>query len=264
MRDRVVFWCFFLVAVLFRMALAVPFGIFPSKLYQISIYMPVAVLLSTAMITYGVTRRVVDGSVFLLLVILLSGPVLLAYSVSTRDAPFIVLSLIATLNSILCSFVLLKTRNKYSLDDSNLLRNIAVGLVTGVVICVVFDLVAFSFGSRFDFGQIGGKLTNGTMIFAVMLFLAPVFEEPIFRGLLIWPRSPNKVQVATLFVLQFALFWLGHLYFYGGRNLDFFVLVPLCAVLFGIVALRTKSLIPSIVAHSFVNAFYVQFVTIRY
>ena len=47
---------------------------------------------------------------------------------------------------------------------------------------------------------------------------------------------------------------LGHIYYLGSYNLSLFVVVPLCAFVFGILVWRSHSIGVSMVTHAFVNS----------
>lgn len=231
------------LALLARMALILPGEFFSSRLAQYSLYMPLATVLSTLLVVLGVRARLIQDQGFLLVLVLASGPVLLAFAATTRDPVFLTTAGLATVHALGWTIWAL------------------IGLVCGLLVCVVFDAVAVARGAALDFSSMGARLGNGLGVFAMMLFLAPAFEEPLFRGILAWMPRTSLTPLVLVFVAQFGLFWLGHAYYYPSRPLDLFVLVPLAGLAFGAAALATGSLVPAFFAHAFVNAFYTSFVT---
>ena len=85
------------------------------------------------------------------------------------------------------------------------------------------------------------------------LSFAAVMEEPLFRGFLWgylrrWGLSPGWTAVA-----QAGLFWVGHLY-YLPTGLNFWLCIPLAALLLGLVRMRTGSVAYSMVLHTLLNS----------
>lgn len=89
--------------------------------------------------------------------------------------------------------------------------------------------------------------------FARQMGFAAISEEPLFRGFL-WGylrRMGWKETKAWLFVA--GLFWLGHLHYLGSAPIVFWVEIPLTALVFGLLAWRSRSIATSMMAHGTVN-----------
>lgn len=81
---------------------------------------------------------------------------------------------------------------------------------------------------------------------------AAVLEEPAFRGFLWGYLEQHRWSGMRIWLLQAALFWLGHLR-YIDNPLLFWVTVPLGGLLLGWLSWHSKSLAPSMVAHAAYN-----------
>lgn len=86
------------------------------------------------------------------------------------------------------------------------------------------------------------------------LSFVALFEETLFRGILwrhlqIFGWNENKI-----FWVQAIYFWLTHLWRIG-TPLTFFVTIPITTLTFSLLAKRSGQLLPSIIFHSFSNAF---------
>lgn len=247
------------LALLVRMALILPGEFFESRLAQYSLYMPLATVLSTLVVVLGLRARLIQDQGLLLVLVLASGPVLLVFAATTRDPVFLATAGLATVHAIGWTIWALRHRSSLTFAKSDAVRLALIGLACGLLVCVVFDAVAVARGATLDFSHWGPRLFNGLWVFAMMLFLAPAFEEPLFRGILAWMPRTSLTPLVLVFVAQWGLFWLGHAYYFPERPLDLFVLVPVAGLAFGGVALVTRSLVPAFFAHAFVNAFYVSF-----
>lgn len=89
-------------------------------------------------------------------------------------------------------------------------------------------------------------------LFVYWMGHAAALEEPAFRGFLWGYLERQQLKGAHIWLLQAALFWLGHLRYLGNPFL-FWVTVPLGGLLMGWLSWHSKSLAPSMVAHAAYN-----------
>ena len=82
---------------------------------------------------------------------------------------------------------------------------------------------------------------------------AALAEEPLFRGFM-WGtlRQLGCTDLVICFI-QGALFAVGHLYYLFSAPYSFWVLVPTAALLLGVIAWRSRSILFSMIAHAILN-----------
>lgn len=89
-------------------------------------------------------------------------------------------------------------------------------------------------------------------LFVYWMGHAAVLEEPAFRGFLWGFLEQHRWRGVHIWLLQAALFWLGHLRYFSNPFL-FWVTVPLGGLLLGWLSWHSKSIAPSVVAHAAYN-----------
>lgn len=82
---------------------------------------------------------------------------------------------------------------------------------------------------------------------------AALSEEPFFRGFLWGALRESGFKDRGAFIIQAVLFWLAHVYYLNVYPLSFWFIVPLGAVLFGLLVWLSKSLSTSLIAHGLMN-----------
>jgi membrane protease YdiL (CAAX protease family) len=90
-------------------------------------------------------------------------------------------------------------------------------------------------------------------MFLVQMAWAATNEEPMFRGIL-WGYLRDKgFADKQVWLIQAGIFWLAHISHLGSSVISFFLVLP-AGLLFGWLAMRSKSIASSMVAHSLLNA----------
>lgn len=145
--------------------------------------------------------------------------------------------------------------------DENWPVDLILGLVLGALFIGVMDTTSLTMGTvppiypLTPFAEAMGVI--GTLI--VIGFLAPVGEEPFFRGIFMWFGWQNLkyFTIAVIAVgIAFAAF---HFDTYGAHLPAAYVGAFLFSTIACIVTHQTKSLLPSIIMHSMVNIYlYIQ------
>ena len=93
-------------------------------------------------------------------------------------------------------------------------------------------------------------LANGIMF---QLSFAAAMEEPLFRGFLWGSFRQMGIQNWLVCVIQAALFWLAHIYYYN-TGINFWVVIPIGSLILGLVILKTKSTSYSMATHALINS----------
>lgn len=91
-------------------------------------------------------------------------------------------------------------------------------------------------------------------LFFIQLGNAAAMEEPLFRGFLWGFLKQLHWKDCWIWLFQAALFWLGHIYYLGVANMSFWIIVPLGALILGLVVWRSKSIGTSMIVHGLFNS----------
>ena len=126
------------------------------------------------------------------------------------------------------------------------------GLFVGAGVSVLENLSAFLPGLRNSTGS-SSLLGSSSLVLLYHLGFAPINEEPLFRGFLWGYLRQSRWKEIPILFLQALLFTVAHVYFANQYPLTFWVLIPIAALLFGILTLRARSIAPAILAHGLVN-----------
>lgn len=90
--------------------------------------------------------------------------------------------------------------------------------------------------------------------FIIQLSNAAVTEEPFFRVFLWGLLKKTNWKDSWICLFQAALFMLGHIRYLGKANYSFFILVPIAALILGLLAWRSKSIGTSMITHALINS----------
>jgi len=93
-------------------------------------------------------------------------------------------------------------------------------------------------------------LTNGILF---QLSFAAVMEEPLFRGFLWGSFRQMGIRDGLVCVIQAAIFWLAHLYYYD-TGINFWIVIPIGSLILGLVIRKTKSTSYSMATHALINS----------
>lgn len=128
-----------------------------------------------------------------------------------------------------------------------LLIGIATGIVSGTLIGYLL---------RYQFPDGTEKLTLSLMFFlpTQQLVYAGIAEEPFFRGFLWGALRRSGWKNGWILIFQTILFMIGHIYYFRGLPVSFWVVVPLGGLITGLLAWRSRSIATSMVGHGFFNA----------
>lgn len=129
---------------------------------------------------------------------------------------------------------------------------LTTGLFVGAGVSVLENLSAFLPGLGNSTGS-SSLLGSSSLVLLYHLGFAPINEEPLFRGFLWGYLRQSQWKAPPILFLQTLLFTVAHVYFANQYPLTFWVLIPIAALLFGILIWRARSIAPAILAHGLVN-----------
>jgi membrane protease YdiL (CAAX protease family) len=139
-------------------------------------------------------------------------------------------------------------------DSRDIIRDIAIAVGLIVLIFCLTGLTAYLFGPV-DRDQVDTAMLPKTAVQFYFFFLALVAgaagEEVIFRGYFLKQITFLFKSETAAIVLQGLLFSLAH----GGQRGPWLFQKFLIGLFFGYIAVKRKSLMPTIVAHCGINAF---------
>lgn len=124
---------------------------------------------------------------------------------------------------------------------------IGAGLVSNIIYTIYSSILEFA-GITIpspDFNFPTGNPIMLTLILGYVCVLGPILEEIIFRGLIL--KSMQRYGNLTAIIVTSILFSMFHL------NLVQFVPPVLIGLILGFITIRSKSIVPSIIAHIFNN-----------
>ena len=128
------------------------------------------------------------------------------------------------------------------------LAAVIVGICTGP-----FEGIILGFQTSV---RISSHPTIGIILYSFFIQLgnAAAIEEPLFRGFLWGLLKKLHWHEWWIWLFQAALFWLGHIYYFGTLNYSFFILVPITALILGLIVWRSRSIGTSMIVHGLINS----------
>jgi membrane protease YdiL (CAAX protease family) len=131
----------------------------------------------------------------------------------------------------------------------------AIAGVLGLVYAIAWNLVArWAYQmTGFDFpGQVPFPVVVSMFLF--QMTGPAVNEEPMLRGIL-WGYLRSKgFADKQVWIIQAGIFWLAHISHLGFSVTAFFLVLP-GGLIFGWLAMKSRSIAPSMIAHATVNTF---------
>jgi membrane protease YdiL (CAAX protease family) len=156
---------------------------------------------------------------------------------------------VAAVALIIC---LWRTMNKPALISNPLNLWPIAGLLVGIAFSAMVNL-----GSFFHIQELVPQpsVTASTgLALSYQIGFAAVSEEPLFRGFLWGYLRRLGWSDTRSWILQAALFMLAHLYFINALHFQFWILVPAAGLILGLLAWRSRSIAPGMLAHAAYNA----------
>lgn len=126
-----------------------------------------------------------------------------------------------------------------------------LGPVAGILIAVVWAFpMSFQVTPRTELSGVSLLFSADTINHTLQLLgSAAVFEEPFFRAFLWGFLALVGFKNRQILILQTLLFAVAHFYYVPNSLVSFFFIVPFGALCLGYLAMKTKSIASSIVAH---------------
>jgi membrane protease YdiL (CAAX protease family) len=134
---------------------------------------------------------------------------------------------------------------------------LALGLLAGLTMSSLFNIGSFSVDIHqvnHDYVQLSSAFTSIGMAFLYQLGFAAVSEEPLFRGFLWGYLFKLAWKEKWIWLFQAVVFLIAHLYFAFSVPYNFWIVVPIAGLVFGLFAWRSRSLAPGMLAHAAYNA----------
>jgi len=134
----------------------------------------------------------------------------------------------------------------------------AVGLEVGIMMAILFGILE---SPQIDSKVLGKNpvhfllLASAAWSFLYQMGYAAVSEEPLFRGFLWGYLRKWGWRDVWIWLFQAALFWLAHIYYINEAPLSFWFIVPVGALVLGLLVWRSRTIATSMAAHSAANAF---------
>lgn len=134
---------------------------------------------------------------------------------------------------------------------------LAAGLMFGFVISALPNLRVFQSNANLgghDYAGLSAVTKSASVAFLYQLGFAAISEEPLFRGFLWGYLRRSGWREVYVWLAQAALFMSAHLYFKDALPFQFWIAVPASGLLFGVLAWRSRSITPGMMAHAAYNA----------
>jgi len=136
---------------------------------------------------------------------------------------------------------------------------LAIGLLTGICMSLAENFRTFqSMLSNISppQAQLIPVLSSTSLNLLYHLGFAPINEEPLFRGFLWGYLRQLKWKESLIWVFQALLFTSAHIYLAQEFPMMFLVFIPVAGLLFGLLAWRSRSIAPAILAHGCCGWYY--------
>lgn len=139
--------------------------------------------------------------------------------------------------------------------DDNWRSDIGIGVLAGLFIIFVFGFSGLSMAYPPPLYQqsAASAFVNLLVGLVVVTVLAPIFEEPLFRGVVqfaAYTITKNMVASIIITALFFSIFHWG---VYGEGLPAAFVGAFIFSIISSLLTIQTESVLPSIVTHAMVN-----------
>ncbi|MBI4672316.1 MAG: CPBP family intramembrane metalloprotease [Chloroflexi bacterium] len=167
-------------------------------------------------------------------------------------------SLIIWMIAITLAAFLWKTRPNLKKANFATYLWFAVGLEVGILMAILF---AIPESFQIDPSPLGKTWVSFLLVVPIARDLvyqmgyAAVSEEPLFRGFLWGYLRKMGWKDVWIWLFQALLFTLAHVYYINRFPLSFWFIVPIGALVLGLLAWRSRTIATSMAAHSAVNAF---------
>lgn len=141
-------------------------------------------------------------------------------------------------------YILFGNEVKFGVIDSNALRMILLitGVFAGIMVCIAGVVV------------VGLPNTEASVRrFVLEVIPGTIYEEAVYRGMLYIFLMDLGVSKSKAFYIQAFLFWISHINYLVQFPFYFWIILPIHSLIYGYIAMRSKSLTASTFAHLLYN-----------
>lgn len=139
--------------------------------------------------------------------------------------------------------------------DNNWGKDSGIGFLAGLGFIIVFGVSGLSMGYPPPlYQQSASAFVNLVAGFFVVVFLASIFEEPLFRDVVRFiaeVTTGSKILAILITAFTFSIF---HWQVYGEALLAAFIGAFIFSIFATLLTMWTESILPSVIMHSMVNA----------
>lgn len=136
---------------------------------------------------------------------------------------------------------------------SNTFFWVMLGILTGLLVSIADNFISFRSILSNAKPMSAAVLSSTSINLLYHMGFAPINEEPLFRGFLWGLLRQLKWKEGWILIIQTLLFTSAHVYFAEQYPLMFWVLIPLAAILFGLLTMRSRSISAAMLAHGMIN-----------
>lgn len=256
-RERYLFWILLGGLLFLRFPWIILGKVFaPAYSIQISVIFEVGTCLLTFLLIFLERERLpeyhIDG---LALVLLLGAPVAVLIGSKTGGYALPGQGIKVVFAVVLLVTLLIRRPVLFKRSAVQTRIQIGAAILTGAVLAILWGfLSSFQIQETMD---LSGLPSVGRLLYGVLYQLdyAAAAEEPLFRGFLWGGLRRCGWKDHWIWLFQALLFAVGHVYYVGVYNISAFLLVPLAAIAFGLIAWKTRSVGSSMIVHGIVNGF---------
>ncbi len=125
-------------------------------------------------------------------------------------------------------------------------------IILGVVIGLFFSLLIINGTQSTSAPTTTLSARMVVFFFTWSMAAASIPEELFFRGFLWGFLKKSGFKENKIILIQAALFWIGHLYYYNIK-ITFWIIIPTSGLLLGWLTYKSKSIFPSLIVHAIYN-----------
>lgn len=142
------------------------------------------------------------------------------------------------------------------------IKSVSLGWLIIGIVAGFLTMIILSFPMSFQIPKeaLSYGLSTKDILFEVpssfiyQIGYAAVSEEPLFRGFLWGFLKKRNWREHWIWLFQAGLFMLSHVYYINAHPISFWIIVPVCALVFGWLVWRSRTIATSMVAHGIMNA----------
>lgn len=176
----------------------------------------------------------------------------------------IVLAFLFWITSIIIVQKIYRSGVKISRSEENTVKMVLVGIIIGAILVFLLKIAPFLLlGTQYKLVKpLINSVINFMILFVNQLGHSVIFEEILFRGMLIGYLQGIGFADKKVMVVQILCFMVAHINGVSNPYI-FLIVIPIFSLVVGFLAIRYKSLIPSIFTHGVFNTMFNLFKIIK-